>query len=557
MGANRRWSIPGVAAVLVLAGQALGQNALGDGTILDRNLQVGSGGRNTQVLDLQSQIRFNNAIITGNAAGRSFHGSVGYRATDEFGAVLGSNSLYTFRRDTAPGAFAGAGVRASDALRYQFALSTGQALPSALSGGVGFVVPRAGASPEFQPRSTAASALRSTSEFLSAQSLRPTLIGYRQDEDGSVMTATASPLVGILWTPVETGARPTGVVPTLPSDSRPRVNPLTGLEPTVAGMPSPLDLTGLGRTALAPPPPPASGRIESRSENYTRVLDTFRTSHQRIMGAESDQAQPTALALDDAASPWRTDLDRLRESLRVGIDTPRRDERVPAKREGDERPAYDPGAPMPVPGRDLGPTPTERERAERERRTTVLSPEMVRILRDSSVRIDTLRPASPPADQAAYAAHMEAGQEMLKAGRFFDAEDRFTRALSALPGDPLAALARVHAQIGAGLYLSAASNLREAVRNNPEMSAARFNPALVPSDARAKAVAEQLRHEIEHGSDRMARDAALLMAYLGRVREDDAMRDEGLAAWKRRIAESDEAESRLHELLSRVWGAAR
>jgi tetratricopeptide (TPR) repeat protein len=216
---------------------------------------------------------------------------------------------------------------------------------------------------------------------------------------------------------------------------------------------------------------------------------------------------------------------------------------------------FDPGARMPIPGQDLGPTRAERERAERDRRT-VLSPEMVRILRDSSVRIDTLRPASPPVDQAAYVAHMDAGQELLRAGRFFDAEDRFTRALSALPRDPMAAIARVHAQIGAGLFLSAASNLREVLRANPEIAAARFNVALAPSEDRSRKIAEQLRQEIERGSDRMAADAALLLAYLGRLHDDAAMRDEGLNAWKSRIAEDNDAEAALHELLSKVWGAA-
>ncbi|MBX3402946.1 MAG: hypothetical protein KF699_05970 [Phycisphaeraceae bacterium] len=551
MGIRKAWSVLSIAAVLSLAGTVHGQNTIGDGTILDRNLQVGSGGRNTQMLDLQSQIRFNNAIITGSVAGRSFHGSVGYRATDEFAGYLGSNSLYTFRRDTATSAFAGTGVRASDALRYQFALSTGQAVPSALSGGVGLVVPRAGATPAYQPRSTTSSALRSTSEFLSAQSLRPTLIGYRENDDGTVMTASASPLVGITWQPVDTGVRPQ--TPGARTDINARPNSLTGLEPTVAGMPSPLDITGMGRPTA---PAPATARIDSRSENYTRVLDSFRTSYQRILGAEGDAAQPSALALDDKDAPWRTELDRLRESLRVGIDGTRRDDRAPSRVDDpDARPAFDPGAPMPFPGQDVGATRTERERADRERRT-VLSPEMVRILRDSGVRIDTLRPASPPVDQTAYVAHMEAGQELLRAGRFFDAEDRFTRALSALPRDPMAAIARVHAQIGAGLFLSAASNLRDVLRANPEISAARFNVALAPSEARSLKIAEQLRQEIERGSDRMAADASLLLAYLGRLHDDAAMRSEGLAAWKSRIAEADDAEAALHELLSKVWGTA-
>jgi hypothetical protein len=148
---------------------------------------------------------------------------------------------------------------------------------------------------------------------------------------------------------------------------------------------------------------------------------------------------------------------------------------------------------------------------------------------------------------------MEAGQMALADGRFFDAEERFTRAMSAMPGDPMAAVGRVHGQLGAGLYLSAASNLRQVMREHPELSAARFNVTLVPGDERSKKIAEQLRIELDRASTRLGRDAGLLLAYLGRIRGDNAMRDEGLAAWNQRIDADDVTEQKLYTLLSKVW----
>ena len=562
-----------VATVLSVAGVAPGQNALGDGQALDRNLQVGSGGRNTRVRDLEATMRFNDAIITGNASGlRSFHGNVGYRATDEFGGRLGSNQLYTFRRDSAQSAYAGSGVRASDAIRYQFALSTGQALPSALAGGVG-IVPRSFASSQVPTtRSSTSSSLRSTADFLSSQAVRPTLVGYRADDNG-VYTATASPLLGVTWYPLQQSeglapdASPNPARPgDVPKAGRPRAQPLglSGLESTATGLPSPLDLAGMGRNPRGESGTRANDlavkgvQPRVRSESYTKVLDAFRDSYaQRDAGSN---LPPTAdpLDIDDPATPWRRDLDSLRDSLRSGDS---RTGRVPRDRQPPRAPVADkpeqpetaaPKGPMPIPGA-LPDESIDQPEKTGPQAEDFISKRMLEILRDANVRIDTLRPTAPTVDQASYAAHMQEGQQALAEGRFFDAEDRFSRAMSAMPADPMGAVGRLHAQLGAGLYLSAANNLRALIKDHPELAAARFNITLVPGDARAVKIAEQLRIEIDRAGERLGRDAGLLLAYLGRLRGDGAMLDEGLGAWEQRIAPDDASELALHRLLSRVW----
>ncbi|MBY0260887.1 MAG: hypothetical protein K2Q20_00985 [Phycisphaerales bacterium] len=117
------------AAVLACAGSALGQNALGDGRALDRNLQVGSGGKlpgGGRRDAFADQMRFNNAVINGTATGgKAFRDYSPSGALDRFQGSVGSDDLYTFRRDANTSGITGLGVRGTDALRYQFALTTG------------------------------------------------------------------------------------------------------------------------------------------------------------------------------------------------------------------------------------------------------------------------------------------------------------------------------------------------------------------------------------------------------------------------------------------------
>src|SRR5262245_44191543 len=81
--------------------------------------------------------------------------------------------------------------------------------------------------------------------------------------------------------------------------------------------------------------------------------------------------------------------------------------------------------------------------------------ETVDLLRDKGGKITRLAPAGFDA----YAVHMQRGEQHLSAGEYFAAEERFTAALGLRSDDPMAAVGRVHAQLGASLYSSAAANL--------------------------------------------------------------------------------------------------
>jgi Tfp pilus assembly protein PilF len=170
--------------------------------------------------------------------------------------------------------------------------------------------------------------------------------------------------------------------------------------------------------------------------------------------------------------------------------------------------------------------------------------------------LDSLTPSdTAKTDPTVYRLHMDSGQKFLSEGRYFDAEDRFTRAISAMPNDPLAKAGRVHAQLGAGLFLSASTNLRRMIETHPEVVGLRFDKKLAPLPDRAKMVADQLRHEVDQGSTGIGLESSLLLAYLGRITGDQAMTDEGLADMKARLPEGDEKQAALYQLLSGVWGS--
>ena len=94
----------------VEVGVALPQDALGSGraldhpsgsgSALDRNLQHGSGGRNTG--PVQEDLRARNLVVTGNVAGgRGFRGDVGYTADRDFRGSTSDDASFDFRAGSA------------------------------------------------------------------------------------------------------------------------------------------------------------------------------------------------------------------------------------------------------------------------------------------------------------------------------------------------------------------------------------------------------------------------------------------------------------------------
>jgi len=135
-----------------------------------------------------------------------------------------------------------------------------------------------------------------------------------------------------------------------------------------------------------------------------------------------------------------------------------------------------------------------------------------------AARIERL--ARPGADRDFYAEHMRAGQDLLAEGQWFLAEERFTSAIAMRPNDPIAAIGRIHAQLGAALFRSAGENLKELFRDSPEMIATKFDASLLPRGDRLDFIRVQLADRSRGDTD-FARTCALLLAYLGRQYDND------------------------------------
>ena len=113
------------------------------------------------------------------------------------------------------------------------------------------------------------------------------------------------------------------------------------------------------------------------------------------------------------------------------------------------------------------------------------------------------------------------------AGDYFRAENRFDLALDLDPGNPMLEAGRANAQIGAGLYRSAAVTLTFLYRKNPEMIDVEWGAGVRPSRTRLLLAVDDLEKMIERDPDG-SNGLGLLIGYIGRQLEDREVIKTGL-----------------------------
>lgn len=511
-----------IATVLMVAGVAAGQNRLDKP--LDKNQQVGSGGLNPARTDFSQELQFRNAIVTGNAPGGfSFRGDVGYRAPGEFFGSLGSNESFSFRRDSFYSGLGGVGIRGTDALQYQFAMSTGNTPPPGLSGsgvfyrsGTDFaptsIQNRQAASSTLEPigrapidptapgadaRGLSLMSIRSPASYMASRGLEPVTLTRTQNAEGAMVGLTASPLRGLSY---DTVAPP-------PSGTR------SEEAPTREG-------DGVSRADSKVDTKIASDQPERRNA-YDDLMD-------RIRGG-APKSEDAAKAADANMPQWQRDL----EELRAQLGKPAADKRAGTKTA------------------DAAKSGGETKPDEKDKPSKELRPETVKRLRDAAGEVERLAPDG----YDAYAVHMQAGQEHIAAGRFFNAEERFASALGVKSGDPMAAIGRVHAQLGASMFLSASVNLRALFTEHPEVIGLKYKPELLPSRERIGSLIVRLG-EMAKATDDRGRDSGMLLAYLGyQSGNADALKRglEAMASADGGGAAPPEATRQLAALLTKLW----
>jgi hypothetical protein len=578
------------ALLVASAGAAFGpgafaQDALGSGRALDANLQQGGSrvnplGRNANIAQ---EVRFRNAIVTGNApGGLSFRGDAGYIAADDFRANTGENTLYDFQRDSLYSGLATRGIRNIDALRSQMSLTTGGA-PTFDSGGLFIQRAGAGASvadlrtaqPQLSidPFTTRFGSLRSTASFVSAQSIEPQFFGTTQDQNGTPYAIGSSPLRGVIAQPLL--ANPEAAVAPLPelpgSSVVPTQQPAGAGSPQTSATPNAAAPGGLtfrpgdlgseeprerrpgevGQTPannrISDAVDPAflgtnviSNRAPTRSA-YDQIIQDFTTPIPVEPAPDAAPDQPAAANAPTTAET-RTFLERVEDLRREILGLPSREEEAAANAEeggAEALEVIDPetGEVIPQPAR------SEALRSVRDRAAETFG-------EAAAPTLDSLVPTG--ADPTVYNRYLRDAEAMLRAERWFDAEEAFTRAINRRPGDPIASAGRVSAQLGASMYLSASVNLRALFASHPEMAAVRFREGLFLQGNRLEQVIIYLRDEAQ--KDRpFGRDAALLLAYIGYQTGNTRDVRNAFADYDRNAMNLGHAPDPLVEMLKGAW----
>lgn len=514
------------------------------GRALDANPLVGSGGLNTPVPGFSQELAFRNAIVTGNVGGgRAFRGDVGYGAADDFRGETGSDDLFAFQRDSAYSGLATQGIRGITPLQFQLTESTaGQT-----QGVLGELIIRrsssgyssgaaAGNDPAsaltVDPYGNLRGSLRSTSEFLLRNARFPRILGGlgKTEEGAEQLYMTANPLIGVkaitLGNPIfSIQERPDLMLPKEKQEEAP-------------------DRPGLAPELLNPAVD-ARSPFESLRENLQLRSTKFIAS--KFGEPPADEPKPEATPETQKPAPSIVEkYDRMIEEFRESFRKKYLEDTAP--KEG-EKPRDSSGL---IPGSERktgggeGASPEDAnapDQAELIERARAL-------LDNGESRLQTFLQKHGADDL--YSWHMEKGQEALITDRWFEAEERFTAALRAKPGDPMAAAARVHAQLGGSLFRSAGMNLRNLLSAYPELIAARFAADLLPKSQRLEGVRFTLRERLKADSP-FARDAAFLLAYVGWQIGNERDIFDGFAALDRFHTEAkDEADS-LERVVRGVW----
>lgn len=596
MQTHRRHALAIGLAIVAVAGLAVGiaTAQTQSGNALQRDLNrvktgpgqqaAGQGPISTSARDIVQEVRLRNAIVTGNApGGLSFRGNVGYTAPEDFRGSLGSDDTFAFRRDSLPSGAAGMGYRGTESLQYQFAYTTGSSSPTMYTtrlAGTSAALPSAGTAPTratdlsgLQTRqnvgegawSTSAAnmgTLRSVSAFQSSRLLTPSVVGYRPTFAGLERTS-ASPLLGVrtvtLGNELERGApatRPNAAPVASPNNAAAPSTAASTAAPTSAA-PSTSASIPAGQTPPAvaqpdqPGPRPATpapggqpgatpnaepGRTDIFGSTRSRLRNEINARTPGVRPGTEPTTQPAAQPGTPGAQATPQDEDPYEArmaKLRAMLD-PNQRRRAPR---------VDPNTP------DDQLTPEQRAaRAAQEGKLAGVDQELIDLIRDAKVTTSTL--IMDPESKDAIDAQMLRGQQLMGEQRYFDAEEQFARVVSFRPGDTAALIGRAHAQLGAGLFLSSALNLREVFANQPETMAVRYQHPAIPDTDRLRILLDRLRTNLQRG--RAMNESALLVAYVGHQLDDQRIREEGLNAMR-----AVDLTDPLPDVLERAWAAPK
>lgn len=517
------------AAPLLAAGRAVAQNPLGDGQVLDANLSTIS--RYNQPRRAFLLNRINDAIVTGTApGGMSFRGNVGYRSAFEFRGDVAGRPVYDFQRDAYFSNVASqrSAPRAAGVLSlYQVPRSTAAGGSPYAAGNV--LTPLSGASLQQVARARYGTGLNELEGDFSLRQIRPQPLGTTP-----ATTRAASPVERDL----NLGA--SGMIPTAdPLLDRSWL--LGSMQSSQAGRTG-----GSARRGVQGSTPQAPGTTVPLDSQVRGIDGTF--DGVSFMRGWTNRISPESAATARAASPLLAGQDAYADYVArfaargEAASTPQPGQPYDAQAMSRLRdfaqtwqgvaPAAEASAPPDLPPLSpLKPLATLTDKQIEQ--ISVPLPEIVSLAGDNTSQ---------------FAEHVRRAEAALAEERFFDAESWFDVALYYTPDHPLATAGRVHAQIGAGKYRSAALGLRRLFESHPELINSRYSPGLLPPLPRLVTASEELTEMLDRPGETI--EAGLLLAYIGHVTQREDLVAAGLDDLERK-----QPEDALANVLRRVWAA--
>jgi hypothetical protein len=571
-------------ALATMALSALGgedtkaQNALGNGTALDRNLSPNAG----RVNNARPTPDFNarNDIITGNVTGgRGFQGSVGYSAANDFRGHLPSNDLFQFRAASALSSpvFGNLNQSSYEQLRFGETLGLIEAVRTG-TGASGGTVGQGSTYNDLQVNTSRLRLDRTAMISSSTSSLRnsaePSVVGTGIDpRTGLPMFINASPLLGISAIPAEQSMAVRGL--TTFDQARLQQDQLKGkplpqvgneFETQFEKLTKELQVDSTANTALAKNGLVNTAQVNSNSQSdYNKLLEQIAERYAKQQNVDFDPKM-----LKDLDQQYKLMRERLigETSPSMTKDKKRPSDQLIATELGDKT-KEKPKPPLGE-GKINGTPPAGTheikpgEKPQQPQQPDVFAPVPGRMTEEQMRRPSEPPPFNPDAftpmlkhgqhvdklsglDQTRLDELIAAGQEKLQSGEYFWAERRFERALRLSPGHPMATAGIAHSQLGAGLYLSAALTLRSLLAEHPEMIDVTYGAEALPSRDRLQEAVAAVDRRVRTTQQDVG-TYSFLQAYIGRQLGDRAVIERGL-----KLMEEDDANSALLPILKQVW----
>ena len=536
----------------------------GSGNALDANLAIGSSGvrdiRNYQGYRPDYQV--GNLLVTGSiAGGKNFRGQVGYTAAADFRGEVGADEIFP-------------ALRGSGLSQIQF-INSGLANDRyANARGMGYYEYRRDYTPALQIYNTSQAAeinqdrirLDRTNAYTSSRNLYDTAVNasslrliMEESETGgetSMRSVEVSPIQGIYTWAIEPGTSYTGFSlfdrAALLSDAR-------------AGG---TDMSQLGAayetpTARIPPEQMLNGMIEATPDTLNRLdtriegnifqedqedqMDAYERVVRELVERYGDDENVKLDVNPEVLARVRKELDEIR-ALTMGYE-------VESDFEFEEQlDPFDDSLTQPETKTEEPEESSESEEDSADR-TETEEEKQVRLKEERAERLEQAaallrnggRVESFSEGQIGRIAQlMKSGEDLLRKGSFFNAEARFDQVLRINPGNPLALYGRANAQLGAGLYLSAALSMRKLYMSYPELIGTSISPSFLPSETRLRFTRLKLLERIQRGKDLSS--YGLCLAYVGRLLDEPASISEGLS-----YMEGDPNDAVLADLIRRVW----